>query len=52
MRPRLIWLAFWVLCAFWFIGFYFHLTGGLTTYGLFLTTIALFVKASRSNKRV
>ena len=47
MRPRLLWLAFWVLFAFWFVALYFNLTGGLTTYGLFITAIVFLIKASR-----
>jgi hypothetical protein len=51
MRPTILWLTFWLLFAFWFIAFFFHLTGGLTTYALLVTAIAFFIKASRVTKR-
>jgi hypothetical protein len=44
MRVPILWLAFWLLFAFWFAAFFLHLHGGVTTYTLLVVAIALFLK--------
>jgi len=51
MRSPILWLAFWLLLAFWFAAFYFHLRGGVTTYSLVVVGIALLLKRGRVGAR-
>ena len=51
MRVPILWLAFWMLFAFWFAAFFLNLRGGVTTYSLVVVGIALFLKRSRVNAR-
>ena len=51
MRSPILWLAFWLLLAFWFAAFYFHLRGGVTTYSLVVVGIALLLKRGRVSAR-
>lgn len=45
-----LWLAFYLLFAFWLAAFFLHLRGGLTTYLLLLISIVLLVRTVRANK--
>ena len=51
MRSPILWLAFWVLLAFWFAAFCFHLRGGVTTYSLAVVGIALLLRRGRVSAR-
>jgi hypothetical protein len=51
MRVPILWLAFWLLFAFWFAAFFLHLQGGVTTYTLLVVAIALFIKIGRLSAR-
>jgi len=51
MRLPLLWYAFWLLFVFWLVAFFFHLRGGLTTYALLVTGIALFLRRTRVDAR-
>jgi hypothetical protein len=51
MRFHVLWLAFYLLFAFWLIAVLYHLRGGLTTYALVLMSIVLFVKATRKSRQ-
>jgi hypothetical protein len=51
MRVPILWLAFWLLFAFWFAAFFLHLHGGVTTYTLLVVAIALFLKRGRLSAR-
>ena len=51
MRFHVLWLAFYLLFAFWLIAVFYHLRGGLTTYALVLMSIVLFVKTTRKGRQ-
>jgi hypothetical protein len=51
MRVPILWLAFWLLFAFWFAAFFLHLHGGVTTYTLLVVAIAWFLKRGRLSAR-
>jgi hypothetical protein len=51
MRSPILWLAFWLLRAFWFAAFYFHLRGGVATYSLVVVGLALLLRRGRVSAR-
>ena len=51
MRSPILRLAFWLLPAFWFAAFCFHLRGGVTTYSLVVVGIALLLRRGRVGAR-
>ena len=51
MRVSMLWLSFSMLLVFWLAAFWFHLSGGLTTYSLLVVGVALLLKKSRANAR-
>jgi 4-hydroxybenzoate polyprenyltransferase len=51
-RATMVVIAFWLLFAFWWLALYFGLHGGIITYSLLLTAIALFVKAICASSRL